>query len=63
VLTRQGQIHAVSLSTGRSAVVGKTVAAAVAAIEAPGITYASSGGQGVVRFVPFATLERVLGRS
>jgi hypothetical protein len=63
VLTRQGQIHAVSLSTGRNAVVGKTVAPAVAAIEAPGITYTSRRGPGVVRFIPFTQLERALGRS
>ena len=63
VLTRKGTVHAVSLSTGRSAVVGKTVAPAIAAIEAPGITYASGRGSGVVRFVPFAQVERAVGRS
>ena len=62
VLTGKGMVHAVSLSTGRSAVVGKTVAPAVAAIEAPGITYASRRGLGVVRFVPFAQIERAVGR-
>ena len=52
VLTRKGTVHAVSLSTGRSAVVGTTVAPAIAAIEAPGVTFASSRGSGVVRPAP-----------
>jgi hypothetical protein len=63
VLTRGGEVHAVSLTSGRSVRLAKTVAPAVAAIEAPGIAYASTRGRGVVRFVPFAQLERALAKS
>lgn len=62
VLTRGGEVHAISLSSGRSVVLANTGAPAVAAIEAPGIAYASTRGRGVVQFVPFAQVERALGR-
>jgi hypothetical protein len=63
ILTRKGEVHAVSLSSGKSVLLAKTIAPAVAAIEAPGVTYASTRGAGVIRFVPFAELERALGRA
>ena len=64
VLSSPARVWAVSLETGRTAVVARTRGLALAAIEAPGITYADRGASAStarVSFVPFSRLERVLG--
>lgn len=56
------RVLAVSLATGRMRVAATAPAPVVAQIEAPGIAYAYlEAGRSVVRFVPFAKLERLLG--
>lgn len=55
------RVLAVSLETGRVRVAATAPASVVAQIEAPGIAYAYlQAGRSVVRFVPLATLERLL---
>ena len=62
VLTSGRNVYVVSLANGRTAVAARSQAPAIAAIEAPGIAYASpEGRRGTVRFVPFARIERLLG--
>jgi hypothetical protein len=57
-------VLAVDLATGRRAVVARAAAEVHAQIEAPGIAYRyNADGRGFVRFVPFAQIERALGRS
>lgn len=61
VLTRGKLVLAVSLRTGKRIIVARTPTAATAAIEAPGIAYASSlAARATVGFVPFARIERLL---
>jgi len=61
VLTSGRKVYVVSLANGRTAVVARSPTPAIAAIEAPGIAYASPGvRRGTVRFVPFSRIERLL---
>jgi hypothetical protein len=62
VLTSGREVQIVSLANGRTVVAARAPAPAIAAIEAPGIAYASRGSRGSVRFVPFSRIERLLGR-
>ena len=63
VLTGPRAVYALSLASGRLAIVALPRAGAVAAIEAPGIAYArpSTGGTAMIEYVPFARIERLLG--
>lgn len=60
VLTRGGDVYAVSLATGKTVRLATVAVPAVAAIEATGVAYASTRGRGVVGFVWFMQLERAL---
>ena len=62
VLTAGGNVYAVSLSTGRQAVVAAVPGSALAQIEPSGIAYAyntASGGH--LRFIRFVEVERAMG--
>jgi hypothetical protein len=55
------QVLAISLETGRRFVAASAPAAVDAEIEAPGIAYAYNvKGRGILKFIPFARLERAL---
>jgi hypothetical protein len=61
VVTAGGNVYAISLRTGRIALVASAVIGAQAAIEAPGIAYGyNSGSRGSLRFIPFARVEAAL---
>ena len=60
VLTRNRQIFAVNLASGRTVHVATAPSSARAQIEAPGIAYGYNlGGRGRLRFIPLSTIERV----
>jgi len=61
VLTAGRKVYALSLSTGRMALIARTPTRVMAQIEAPGIAYAyNTGGHGVLRFVPLTVVQRAL---
>lgn len=62
VVTSNSAVFALDLGTGRQAVIARAPTSVLAEIEAPGVAYAySDSGRGVVRYVPYSRIERLLG--